>query len=69
MTTLTLEHIPVTDLPAPWRRRLEATGQHVTVTLATENPSPLRPLQERLWGGIDRQDIDSLIQHTREAAF
>jgi hypothetical protein len=75
MSTLILEHIPVTELPAAWRAQLHASGAScVTVRIEEEiqaDPSTLtqNPLFGMWSDRPDMQDVEGNVRKLRQPRF
>jgi hypothetical protein len=75
MSTLILEHIPVTELPAAWRAQLHASGaSRVTVRIDEEAQADEPTLTQNPLFGMwhdrpDMQDVDERVRQLRQARF
>lgn len=80
MSTLILEHIPVAELPAAWRAKLQASGDsHVTVRIEQETPGEETPddqsalTQNPLFGmwrdHPDMQEVENRMKQLRQPRF
>jgi hypothetical protein len=69
MTTFTLEHIKASELPAAWRKRINAgNDEMLTVTIATETPSENEqavPINNTFGMWADREDIPDVGEYVR----
>ena len=75
MSTLILEHIPITELPAAWRAQLHASGvSRVTVRIEEEIQADQSTLTQNPLFGMwsdhpDMQDVDGRVRQLRQPRF
>lgn len=80
MSTLILEHIPVAELPAAWRAKLQASSDsHVTVRIEQEKPDEETPADQLaltnnplfgMWRDHpDVQEVENRMKQLRQPRF
>jgi hypothetical protein len=70
MNTVTIEHVPVTDLPSAWQAKLHATSAtRVTVRIEEEtNPEAVISLADNPLFGMwrDHAEVEDVAAHVRK---
>lgn len=75
MSTLILEHVPITELPAAWRAQLHASGvSRVTVRIEEETQADEASLTQNPLFGMwsdhpDMQDVEGRMKQVRQQRF
>ncbi len=74
MNAIVIEHVPVAELPAAWRARLDqASDARVTVRIEAEDGSAQEAAQNPLFGmwrdREDMADVAGYIRRVRAARF
>jgi hypothetical protein len=68
MTALTLEHVPLSELPAAWRAKIKARGSStVKVKIELESSATSNPAPDAAFGiWQDRTDLADPVAHVRK---